>query len=224
MTNQRMVRFREYRIRRKYEILLVSFFLLIFGDIFSPSGYDIMPFLLFQNVVASLVLFYGKKKWRLPLKILLLTIVVVEVVSLLLHTHLLRSVIGFVYVVYFVFLSAELYRQIWKTSEVTLEMISAVLSGFIILGLAGTYLFFFVEVMYPGSFANVSEVHNGFTDLTYFSFISILGIGYGDIYPLTPLAKKLSLFVGMLGHFYDVIVIGIIIGKYIANATAKRNA
>ena len=222
MTNRRMIRYREYRIKYKYEILLVSFFLLIFGDVFSPAGYNIMPFLVFQNVVASLVLFYGKKKWRLPLKMLLFTIVIVELVSFFLHTQMLRSVIGFVYVVYFVFLSTELYRQIWKNNEVSREMLSAVLSGFIILGLAGTYIFFFVEVMHPGSFANISEVHKGFTDLSYFSFISILGIGYGDIYPLTPLAKKLSLFVGMLGHFYNVIVIGIIIGKYIANATAKR--
>lgn len=211
-----MSKFREFRMKRKYEVLLASFFILIFGDILSTENYDIMPVLVFQNVVASLVLFYGKKKWRLPLKILLATIIIVEILSITLNLNYIRSSIGMVYIVYFFFLAIELFRQIWQTKEVNSEMVSAVLCGFIVLGISGAYLFAFVEVLHAGSFANLSRGVHMFKELIYFSFISILSIGYGDIYPITTLARKATLFIGILGHFYNVIVFGIVIGKYIA--------
>jgi hypothetical protein len=223
MKHQRIKTFREFRMKKKYEVLLISFFILIFGDILSPQNYDIMPILLIQNVVASLVLFYGKKKWRFPLKFLLFIIVSVEIISLLLQTDILRPIIGIIYVIYFFFLSIELYSQILRTKEISLEMVSAVLCGFIILGLIGSYIFFFIEVLHTGSFANLSGGMRRFPDLAYFSFISILGIGYGDIYPVTALAKKVTLLIGILGHFYNVIVIGIVIGKYIAIGKSKKS-
>lgn len=34
--------FREFRMKRKYEILLVSFLILIFGDVLFPAGMDAM--------------------------------------------------------------------------------------------------------------------------------------------------------------------------------------
>lgn len=216
MDRERTRRFREFRIKRKYETLLASFFILLFGDILAPEHIDITPFLLIQNVAASLVLFYGKKKWRIPLKTLLLCIVGIEVISIILEINYLRPLFGLVYLVYFFFLSIELFRQILKTKDVSFEMVSAVLCGFIILGLAGSYIFTFIEVLHPGSFANIADGPRRITDLLYYSFISIMSIGYGDIYPLTIFAKKMTMFMGLLGHFYNVIVIGIVIGKYIS--------
>jgi len=50
----------------------------------------------------------------------------------------------------------------------------------------------------------------------YYSFITILTIGYGDITPATNIAQKMSMFFGLIGYFYGVVVIGIIMGKYLS--------
>ncbi|MCF6357508.1 MAG: ion channel [Draconibacterium sp.] len=208
--------FREARINRKYEILLLSLLLLLFGDIFFPFEFDSSPILVIQNVFASTILFYGKKRWRWPLYILLFTLVFLEIINLFAGLLVSKYLFSILYILYFVILSIEVYREILKNKGVTIGMVAAVLSGFILLALMGGYLFIIIEMIVSGSFTNLSEGVTKFSDLIYFSFITVLSVGYGDISPITPLAKKAAVLIGLLGHFYSVVVIGIVIGKFIA--------
>lgn len=222
MPIEKINQFREFRLKRKYEILLVSFLILIFGDVFFHSEIYVAPLLVIQNVLASTVLFYGKRKWRLPLLVLLVLLIVIEGYDLLFGFTYSRLVFAVLYIIYFVFLSAEVYRQMLKAKEITMSMISAVLSGFIILGLIGAYTFSIIEFFHSNSFNNLTAGTDGFSDLIYFSFITIISVGYGDITPATLLAKKAAMFFGLIGHFYSVVVIGIIIGKFISNRENKK--
>lgn len=216
MIKNRLVKFREFRIKFKYEILLVSFLILIFGDVFFHEKFDAGPFLIIQNVFASIVVFYGKKRWRLPLFIMFLLISGLVVLNLIFGFSYLRLAFSITYIIYFAFLSTEVFAQILKTKEVTISVISAVLCGFIIIGLIGGYVFSIIEVIHVGSFNNISVGIRGFEDLIYFSFITVLSVGYGDITPATEVAKKAAMFFGLIGYFYGVVVIGIIIGKFIS--------
>jgi voltage-gated potassium channel len=195
---------------------LVSFLILIFGDIFFPPEFDPMPFLIFQNVLASAILFYRKKKWRIPLLLLLVVLVILELLHQLTGFSDSRILFSFTYIIYFVFLAAEVYRQILTTKEINVGMIAAVLCGFIILGLIGGSVFSIIEILHHDSFNNLTQGVGGFGDLVYFSFITITSVGYGDITPATEIAKKAAMFFGLIGHFYSVVVIGIILGKYLS--------
>ena len=208
--------FHKSKAKWKYEILLISLLLLLFGDILFPADFDSSPILIIQNVLASTFLFYDNKKWRWPLSILHTTLVVMETINLLFGFLLSKFYFSTLFIIYFFFLSFEVYSQIFKTKEVTVSMVAAVLCGFILLALMGGYFFIIIELFDGGSFTNISDGIKGFADLIYFSFITVLSIGYGDISPITPLAKKAAVLIGLLGHFYSVVVIGIIIGKFIS--------
>nr|WP_262920466.1 potassium channel family protein [Hanstruepera flava] len=52
-------------------------------------------------------------------------------------------------------------------------------------------------------------------ELIYFSYITLLTIGYGDITPNAEIVQKASVLVGMVGQFYLVIVTAVVIEKYI---------
>lgn len=216
MNTSKMAKLRQFRHDHKYEILLLSFLVLIFGDIFFPSEIDAMPILVLQNVLSSLVLFYGKKVWRLPLIGLLVFLVSLEVLNMLLDIPHTRYLFFIAYIIYFLFLALEVYRQILINKNVDFGMISAVLCGFIILGIVGGYVFSIIEFMHPNSFNNLSSGVGAISDLIYFSFITILSIGYGDITPASDMAQKMAMFFGLIGYFYGVVVIGIIMGKYIS--------
>jgi hypothetical protein len=41
----------------------------------------------------------------------------------------------------------------------------------------------------------------------------LLTIGYGDITPVSLIAKRAVMFMGLAGHFYTVFITNIIIGK-----------
>lgn len=216
MHKQKIMKFRDFRVQYRYEILLVSFLILIFGDVFFGPNIDPMPFLIFQNVLASTFIFYGKRKWRLPLMLFLVFLTILELLDYFVGFARIRMVFSLSYIVYFILLAVQVYRQIIRAKDVDVGMIAAVLCGFIILGLVGGSAFSIIEYAHRNSFTNLAEGAGGFADLIYFSFITILSIGYGDITPASDLAQKMAMFFGLIGYFYGVVVIGIIMGKYVS--------
>ena len=55
----------------------------------------------------------------------------------------------------------------------------------------------------------------------YYSYITLMTIGYGDILPITPIAQKAAIFIGLIGQFYLVVLTAIVVGKYI-NQSSKN--
>ena len=56
----------------------------------------------------------------------------------------------------------------------------------------------------------------------YYSFVSLLTIGFGDITPLTPLGRMLTIIEGMLGQFYLVILVSRLVGIQVNQAAGER--
>jgi voltage-gated potassium channel len=207
----------ERLLNRKYEILLVSLLILLFGIMLVPAAYqDIFRnVFLWQTLLPGILLYYHSKKkyFILVLMLLQLLTAVLETTGYLNNQHLLS---GFFYIVYFLTISSKLFIDIYRTKIFSTEIIFALFSGFIIIGFIGGFIFIMLEAFSPHSFSHLSQGFNRFTDLQYLSFVTILTIGYGDITPLTLHAKKAVVLIGLAGHLYSVFITGIIIGKYIA--------
>ena len=58
--------------------------------------------------------------------------------------------------------------------------------------------------------------------LMYFSYITLMTIGYGDILPVTPIAHKAAMFIGLIGQFYLVILTAIVVGKFINQSAQTK--
>ncbi|MEL6719119.1 MAG: potassium channel family protein, partial [Bacteroidota bacterium] len=88
-------------------------------------------------------------------------------------------------------------------------------AGYIILGVIAAPFFFLVNMQLENALSISQDA--SFSDLLYFSYITLTGVGYGDITPVHPIAKSLSLLLGIIGQLYLAVLVGIIIGKYISN-------
>ena len=53
--------------------------------------------------------------------------------------------------------------------------------------------------------------------IIYYSYITLVTIGYGEIIPVTPIAQKSAILIGLLGQIYVVIVTALVVGKYIGH-------
>jgi len=109
----------------------------------------------------------------------------------------------------------EIFYNLLKAKQVTPHSIIGAFNGYILLGMTGFFIFLILESIYPGSFGNISSEYSKYEDLIYFSFITLTTIGYGDILPLTGAAKKLSVLLGLVGHFYIAVVMAVLIGKFL---------
>ncbi len=56
----------------------------------------------------------------------------------------------------------------------------------------------------------------------YFSYITLTTIGYGDILPITILARKASILIGLVGQMYLVVITAIVVGKYIKQSSNMK--
>ncbi|MGB5458975.1 MAG: potassium channel family protein, partial [Eudoraea sp.] len=112
--------------------------------------------------------------------------------------------------------------QVWKSKKVTRGVIFGLMSGYISLGLVGFFICMSVEIIEPDSFSGLvtQQLNNegNRDDLMYFSFITLLTIGYGDILPVSQLARNASVIIGLLGQFYLVIVTAVVVEKYIRHS------
>ncbi len=125
-------------------------------------------------------------------------------------------------IIYFLFhivITTEIIKQVWRAKQIRDNVIFGVISGYISLGLIGFFICLSIELLHPGSFrglyAEGATVESTTDRLIYFSFITLLTVGYGDIVPVTSSAEKATILIGLLGQFYLVIITATIIGKYI---------
>jgi hypothetical protein len=200
--------------QHKYEILVLSFLLLIFGDTPRSMAFSII-LLPLQNMAVATMVFFDDKKLRYTIGSMIALTIAISLFNCCYFTRVGAGITLAIYFLYFILVSVKVYRKIFTTRRVSSEMMAAVLCGFILLCLAGAILFITIEVNVPHSYSNVGLGAVRFSNLSYFSFTTLLTIGYGDIVPLTLTAKRSVMLMGITGHIYTVFLTGIIIGKYI---------
>ena len=113
----------------------------------------------------------------------------------------------------------KLMNYVLTSKIIDINGVFACTAGYLVLGLIGTTLFVLIEIAFPNAF-NLREQSN-FQDLMYYSYITITTVGFGDITPAHPFAKSTTVLFGILGQLYLTILVGIIIGKYLAYEAIK---
>jgi len=106
------------------------------------------------------------------------------------------------------------------------DAIFGAVCGYLLLGIIWSLLYYAVETANPGSFnlpassgagAAAARVDRGV--LSYYSFITLSTVGYGDVTPMSPLARTLSWTEAVTGQFYLAILLAAIVGFKVTRAT-----
>ena len=128
-------------------------------------------------------------------------------------------ILGFLLFSFFVvMISYEVFKEIITSKKIDMHIIVGAFCGFMLIGIIASLVFYFLHLDNPESFSNVAPKFGAVEDLFYFSFITILTIGYGDIAPITDEARSLALFFGLIGQFYLVVIMAVLVGKFIGSS------
>lgn len=215
----------------RFELFLTTQLFILFGSIIIPLVWFenwVMPIFILFNI-ASGVLLVSKNKGLSKLLFLFLVLSVIMAALGFINLNI-NEGLGYLklssYFIFYAIVTVEIVRQVWKFKVVNKNVILGLINGFISLGLLGFFLFLTIEIIYPNSFSGIITSANSNADLTdqlmYFSFVTLMTIGYGDILPISPIAQKATIFIGLIGQFYLVILTAIVVGKYI-NQSSKTN-
>ena len=210
---------RLYKFR--FEILALLLTAIVFGG-------GIFPFTIFDEVILPLIIFLAAglsvimvQYRKLSLRLVFGTFAVLALLMMLLRIftdfHIQVRIASLeVFILFFGVLSYEVFREMVNEKEITSSIIFAAFDCYLLLGMLGAMLFSLLMVMDPNAFTNIDSEDNLFNKMIYFSFITLTSIGFGDISPQSMLAEKITAFYGLISHFYSVVIVGIIVGKYVA--------
>ena len=82
------------------------------------------------------------------------------------------------------------------------------------IGLIWALLYLLLAQTIHGAFNGLEQVvwYENFADGAYYSFVTLTTLGYGDISPVTPMARFLVYMEAILGVFYMAILVASLIG------------
>jgi len=104
--------------------------------------------------------------------------------------------------------------QVKRVNEAVLCLGAA---GYILLGLTGGQIATALEVLRPGSFS-LGRMLPGealVERLSYFSFVTLGSLGYGDVLPATAVAESLAVLLSITATLYITLMIGLLLSRYI---------
>ncbi len=118
------------------------------------------------------------------------------------------------------FVIANLLRFVLRAPSVNTEVLCASISAYLMLGLMWTMAYWLVDQLTPGgafSFNTNAGTHSmsGFTGF-YFSFVTLSTVGYGDITPVSRIARWLAAMEAMTGLLYVAVLIARLVSLYSA--------
>jgi ion channel len=116
---------------------------------------------------------------------------------------------------FFAWLLIAVFNSMAKARRISENIIFGAVDGYLILGILGGFGFRIIHYFYPGSFSMPTYLESKLDVFTYYSFVTLTNLGYGDITPLTPPSQAMSLFLAISGQMYLAIIIGILVGKFI---------
>lgn len=105
-------------------------------------------------------------------------------------------------------------RQVLFTGTIDGNKIIGSICIYLLLGLIWTTLYLLVLEVSPNAFNGLAHAswYQNFPVVTYYSFVTLTTLGYGDISPLAPLARFLVFMEAVVGVFYMAILVASLIG------------
>jgi hypothetical protein len=112
------------------------------------------------------------------------------------------------------FATATAARHALRSGPVDAERIFAALDTYLLAGLIWGVGYWLIDQIWPASFGPVSESPIPLAHAIYFSFVTIATLGYGDIVPVSDLARGLAILEAVSGQFYLAVLVARLVSLY----------
>ena len=129
-------------------------------------------------------------------------------------------------IAFFGFTIYHILRFILQTVRVDAEVLCAGIVAYLMLGLLWSLAYVLLAQLTPGSFSfaladSSASRMDGFNAF-YFSFGTLTTVGFGDITPVSKIARTLAVMEAVTGTFYLAILISRLVGMYSSTMRTDR--
>ena len=139
--------------------------------------------------------------------------------------HLVDSITTFLFLVAIVVL---MIRHIAHSRDVNRTIILSSINGYLLLGVLSAVLLVISDVVHHNIYNSASQAITfpgqsvpQLGDYLYFSFVTLTTLGYGDVTPVSHLARSMTVLIAITGQLYMTILIAMLVGKFLARSEGK---
>lgn len=130
----------------------------------------------------------------------------------------------------FIFLcTSSIVYDVLKKTRVTFETLKGVMCAYFLVAIGFAYLFWLIEIFFPGTFSTpynqieASSYGYYISQMIYFSFVTLLTIGFGDIVPMKDLGQTAVIIEGIIGQFYMAVLVARLVSIYTLYPQIKKS-
>ena len=123
---------------------------------------------------------------------------------------------------FFIYTTITILTYLFQEHEVNADVIMGGVCVYFLIGMAWSIVFSMLEHLHPGSFhiPGNTDVHLSY--LSYYSFVTLTTLGYGDITPISSAARSLSLLEACMGQLYPAILLARLVGLHISHSSSGQ--
>ncbi len=121
-----------------------------------------------------------------------------------------------VYAFYLGMAAHLILREILLSQQVTFDTIRGGICVYLLIGFVWALLYGITASLDGKAFSQAIIAEESYSNVVYFSFTTLTTLGYGDIIPVSPLAKMLTNLEALIGQLYPAILIAILVGGYLS--------
>jgi hypothetical protein len=215
---------RAYR-EKPYRNIFVALSLVILFDALAPNDYargrfaDLMLVAIFAAALFETV---RTRRNRVAAMILGLPAIVLRVVVAFVDdSPSINALTLAVNGLFLGFLIWNLLHDLATDARSTGERVFGALCAYVFIGLFFALIYTHMEYRHPGSFTGVggdpsSPEANLYPAFTYYSFVTLTTLGYGDITPVAEHARTLAWFEALLGQLYLAVMVAGFVAVHIS--------
>ena len=116
----------------------------------------------------------------------------------------------------------QIIAQMLSSKTVDSKMIFGVITIYVLFGLIAGECNQLIYHFDHEAFSGAIDFTNN-ADLRYYSYVTITTLGYGDIAPVSQIARASAVFFSLAGQIYLAVVIALIVGKYVSHSGGKKH-
>lgn len=202
--------------------LLISLLLLFIFRPYNRGGLYIAIWELFLIIVFLSAIFNcdHSKKIKIVSTCFALPALIFQWLNLGIHSTSLTLAFLFFSIIFIFITTASIIKKVVINARVRLETLKGVVCAYFMVAFGFSFAYFFIALLLPHSFhfsnfnpATLSHSHI-LSEMMYFSFVTLLCIGYGDIIAIKDVAQTLAILEGIIGQFYIAILVSRLVAVY----------
>jgi len=188
------------------------------------GGFAILMDLVISAILLLAIYAVSQKRHHTVIGVLLAVPMIVSLWSNVFGEFRWLQITGYICgIAFFAFIIVAVLTFILSQDTITRDLIAGAAVVYLFIAALWAFAYRLVEMMHPGSFAIPDQTVGKSVIYMYYSLVTLTTLGYGDIIPLTSVAKVCSTLEALIGQLYLVITVAWLVGLHVSQSIEKKS-